>query len=52
MAAMQAKKNHTTSTVIKGQTIGKLMGGGGGGKVQKKYLHKGKLDEKKFMHVN
>ena len=44
MAAMQGKKNHTTSTVIKGQTIRKLMGGGGEGKVQKKYLRKGKLN--------
>ena len=53
MAAMQGKKNHTTSTVIKGQTIRKLMGGGGGeGKVQKKYLRKGKLNKKKFMHAN
>ena len=52
MAAMQGKKNHTTSTVIKGQTIRKLMGGGGEGKVQKKYLRKGKLNKKKFMHAN
>ena len=44
---MQGKKNHTTSTVIKGQTIRKLMGGGGGeGKLQKKYLRKGKLNKK------
>ena len=48
MAAMQGKKNHTTSTVIKGQTIRKLMGGGGEGKVQKKYLRKGKLNKKKI----
>ena len=45
MVAMQAKKNHTTRTVIKGQTIRKLMGAGGG-QVQKKYLRKGKLNEK------
>ena len=27
-------------------------GGGGVGEVQKKYSHKGKLNEKKFMHAN
>ena len=26
--------------------------GGGGGEVQKKYSHKGKLNEKKFLHAN
>ena len=25
---------------------------GGGGEVQKKYSHKGKLNEKKFLHAN
>ena len=29
-----------------------LAGGGGAGEVQKKYSHKGKLNEKKFMHAN
>ena len=49
MAAMQGKKNHTTSTVIKGQTIRKLMGGGGGeGKVQKKIFAQGKIKLKKI----
>ena len=31
----------------KGRTIRKVFGGGGGGEVQKKYSHKGKLNEKK-----
>ena len=36
---------------LKRRTIRKLMGGGAG-EVQKKYLRKGKLNEKKFMHAN
>ena len=28
------------------------LGGGAAGEVQKKYSHKGKLNEKKFMHAN
>ena len=31
---------------LKGETIRKLMGGGGGGEVEKKYSRKGKLNEK------
>ena len=36
---------------LKGETIRKLMGvgGGGAGEVQKKYSRKGKLNEKKFL---
>ena len=37
-------------TCTKGRTIRKLMGGVG--KVQKKYSHKAKLNEKKFMHAS
>ena len=40
----------------KGRTIRKVMGrsgaGGRAGEVQKNYLRKGKLNEKKIMHVN
>ena len=39
----------------KGQTIRKLIGGGGGGEageVQKKYSRKGKLNERKFMQAS
>ena len=45
---------HHGSFVPKGRTIGKLMGGvgGGAGEVQKKYSRTEKLDEKKFMHAN
>ena len=32
--------------MVKGQTIRKLMGEGGGGEVQKKYSREGKLNEK------
>ena len=38
-----------------GRTIRKLIGGGGGGgagEVEKKYSHKVKLNEKKFMPAN
>ena len=37
---------------IKGRTIRKLMGGGGGRSAKKKHSRKGKLNEKKFMHAN
>ena len=47
---------HHGSFLPKGWTIGKLMGGVGGGRgggeVQKKYSRTEKLDEKKFMHSN
>ena len=36
----------------KGQSIRKLIGGGGAGEVQKKYSRKGKLNEKKILHTN
>ena len=40
--------------LIKGRTIRKLIGGGGGaaGEVQKEYSREGKLNEKKFLHAN
>ena len=39
-------------STIKGRTIKKRIGGGGG-EVQKKiYSRKGKLNEKQFMHAN
>ena len=42
-----------TKEHIKGRTLRKLMGGGGGaGEVQKKYSRKGKLNEKEFLHAN
>ena len=36
----------------KGRSIRKVIGGGEGGEVQKKYSRKGKLNEEKFMHAN
>ena len=38
-------------STIKGRTIKKRIGGGGG-KYKKKYSRKGKLNEKQFMHAN
>ena len=39
-------------STIKGRTIKKRIGGGGGAKYKKKYSRKGKLNEKQFMHAN
>ena len=44
--------NYYSVTSPYGRTIRKVMGGGGGGEVQKKYSRKGKLNEKKFMQAN
>ena len=42
--------DYSKSLITKGRTIRKLMGGAG--EVQKKNSRKGKLNEKKFLHVN